>query len=91
MIHHVDIDFRKQFNKQLAKSPEKIKQAFRDRIKLFIADRYNPLLRAHALKGRFEGYRSINITGDWRAVFKKMKDDKIIFVAIGTHSQLYKK
>jgi len=42
------------------------------------------------LVGELRGYRSINITGDWRAIFMEIDGGKIIyFVAIGTHSQLY--
>ena len=33
-------------------------------------------------------YRSINISGDWRAVFEQ-NNDEVYFVTLGTHSQLY--
>ncbi|GAI64559.1 unnamed protein product, partial [marine sediment metagenome] len=35
-------------------------------------------------------YRSINITGDWRALYSKPDKDIIIFEALGIHSQLYR-
>ena len=35
------------------------------------------------------GYWSINITGDVRAIYRQHGDTIIIFVLIGTHSQLY--
>jgi len=40
-----------------------------------------------------EGYRSINITGDWRALYTIKGDGKggeiAVFEILGTHSQLY--
>jgi len=81
--------FRKQWNK----ADVKIQRAFGKRIKLFKVDRQHPFLRNHALQGNWQGFRSINITGDWRAVFfeKKIRGNLVVtFVALGTHSQLYK-
>ena len=37
----------------------------------------------------FTGYRSINITGDLRAVYKFINEEECIFVIIDTHSNLY--
>lgn len=53
----------------------------------------NPLdfrLRNHALKGKYLGYRSIDISGDVRALYKVRGNTLIVFGFIGTHSQLYK-
>jgi len=60
---------------------------------MFLNNPSNPQLRNHPLKGALGGYNSINITGDWRALYTEEKlDDEIIitFEMIGTHSQLYK-
>lgn len=92
------IDYSKKFIKGLKKSPRKIRIAFRDRLKIFLKDRSDPLLNNHVLSGRYKGYRSINVTGDlpvrqagWRAIFRELNHGKIIyFDLIGTHSQLYK-
>ena len=83
------IDYSRNFNKQLRKAPLSIKIRFRERQKLFMFDRFNPQLKNHLLIGKYKGYRSINITGDWRAIFRE-EENKIIFIALGTHSQLYK-
>jgi len=50
---------------------------------------YHPDLYNHPLAGEWIGYRSISFGGDWRAHYK-MVDEIAIFVACGTHSQLYK-
>jgi mRNA-degrading endonuclease YafQ of YafQ-DinJ toxin-antitoxin module len=38
---------------------------------------------------KYLGYRSINITGDVRALYTVKEGALILFVFIGTHSQLY--
>lgn len=87
------IDFSRRFDKQLKKAPLEIKIAFRKRFALFLKDPFHPLLRNHALTGQLSGYRSINITGDWRAIYSEHFEgieSVITFEVFGTHSQLYK-
>lgn len=39
-------------------------------------------------------YRSIDVTGDWRALYREFKEENppiAFFDGLGTHSQLYKK
>lgn len=47
-------------------------------------------LHNHILSGKYTNYRSINITGDYRALYKQVSEKEVIFVKLGTHSQLYK-
>jgi addiction module RelE/StbE family toxin len=85
------IDYSKRFIKKLAKSPVEIQLGFKSRLRLFIENRFHPLLNNHALGGVLAGYRSINVTGDWRAIFREFENGEIIFFEmIGTHSELYK-
>lgn len=83
------ISFSKGFLKDFKKSSIKIKQAFQKRIALFEIDTRHQLLNNHALAGDYIGYRSINITGDWRAVYKQIENG-VYFVALGSHGKLYK-
>jgi mRNA-degrading endonuclease YafQ of YafQ-DinJ toxin-antitoxin module len=51
-----------------------------------------PALRNHPLKEQFAGYRSIDVTGDYRAIFREAQAGPtrvIIFSYFGTHKQLY--
>ena len=67
-----------------------VKMNFKTRLEMFINDQYNSILNNHPLIGELGNQRSININGDWRAIFEEVDDGQIIyFVAIGTHSQLY--
>ena len=87
------ISYGKKFSKQHEKTPVQIRNVFNQKIRLFIENPIHPLLNNHTLTGKLLGYRSINITGDWRAVYKELKsedgENKIIFELLGTHSQLY--
>lgn len=83
------LDYSRKFIKQLKKSPLEIKIAFRKRAEIFLLDQFSPQLNNHSLTGIYRGYRSINVTGDWRAVYFE-ENGIATFVALGTHSQLYK-
>jgi len=86
------IDYSQTFIKQLNKAPLEIKKSFRKRLALFIEDQHSQLLRNHLLSGRLKHFRSININGDWRALYCKVSSSEetlIIFEMMGIHSQLY--
>ena len=86
------IDFSNKFLKQHKKAPQNVRNAWTKRLGLFIHDPFYPLLNNHGLTGELSGYRSINVTGDWRAFYSEYEEEKekvIVFEVIGTHSQLY--
>ena len=82
------IDYHKDFIKTFKKLPLKVKNQFKERQLLFEKDQFNPTLNNHALKGKYQGYRSINIAGDLRVIFQK-ENQNVVFVKIGSHSKLY--
>ncbi len=86
------IEYSELFKIQLNKVPLEIKNAFKEVRDLFYDYPDHPSLRNHSLIGKYTGFRSIDVTGDWRAVFKirKTKLKTIItFYLLGTHDQLY--
>ncbi len=83
------IETTKAFDKQYSKLNNKLKVAFKRRVTEFKANPFDVTLRNHALKGKYLGFRSINITGDVRALYTTQGDTIILFGFIGTHSQLY--
>ena len=92
-IRNMNIKFAKKFVKQYSKAPQKIKKAFNLRLEIFRNNSFHSLLNNHSLTGSYLKSRSINITGDWRAIYSEIleNNEKItIFLAFGTHSQLYK-
>ncbi|MEK7622157.1 MAG: type II toxin-antitoxin system RelE/ParE family toxin [Patescibacteria group bacterium] len=86
----MQVDYHRKFIKNLAKLPQNIRESFRQRLGLFLNDKFHPLLDNHQLHGEFVGCRSINITGDYRAIFTE-ENRVITFLRIGTHHQLFGK
>ncbi len=80
--------FHKNFKKQYKKL-RAIQKKIDERLVLFMKDPFNPILNNHALGGEYEGYRSINITGDYRGLYELINNDVAYFMTIDTHSNLY--
>lgn len=87
LYHHVQ--FTKSFIKQFKKLRPNQQERFYDRLELFKKNPQDRVLRDHALKGKYKGYRSIDVEGDLRAVYYVKDDVIVIFAIIGSHSQLY--
>lgn len=85
----MNVRFHQNFIKSYRKRSPKIQKATDKRLLLFEKNTFSPILENHQLIGKFTGYRSINITGDFRAIYKEISRDEIIFVLLGTHSELY--
>ena len=83
------ITYSRGFKKMFRKHSLPIQEKFYERLALFIKDQHSPLLSNHALNGEWVGCRSINITGDIRAVYEEVDKKHIEFVDIGSHSELY--
>ena len=80
--------FKKSFKKEYKKLGISLQERFDERFSLFVSESTHSLLNNHSLRGAYEGCRSINITGDIRAIYY-MDDLTVIFIRIGTHSELY--
>ena len=83
------IRLHRNFEKQYEKLRRQEKEKFKKRRNLFLKDPFDPILNNHPLHGKYEGYRSINITGDLRVVYEFVDRDMAYFVAIDSHSNLY--
>lgn len=86
----MNVDFTKAFDKQFSRLSTKKQEQMRSIVALFLENPNAPSLRNHALKGEWSEYRSISVGGDLRLHFKIISANTIVFVAVGTHSQLYK-
>ncbi len=84
------VDYGKKFIKDFDKLPVKLQKKFRERLILFLENQNHPLLKNHILTGELGSLRSINVTGDVRVLYQEVEKDRVVFLAIGTHSQLYK-
>jgi addiction module RelE/StbE family toxin len=83
------VRYSPKFIKQYRKLPPKLQTQFDSRLRLFLIDRTAPMLRVHPLKGKFQGYWSLNVSGDLRAIYLEHGEELIIFAFLGTHSELY--
>lgn len=77
------------FDKMYSRLRAGERRLFKERRDLFLVSPFHPLLRSHPLYGEFEGFWSINVGGDLRAVYKYETKDSVVFAKIGTHHELF--
>ena len=77
------------FKRAYKRFSKKLKEKLKERLEMFVLDEFDAVLNNHKLSGEYEGYRSINVTGDYRLVYRQLNKDTMYFLAIGTHSELY--
>ncbi len=83
------IDFSKKFKKKYKKLKLGERRKFEQRLELFEKDPHNSILNNHALQHPYLGFRSIDITGDLRVHYEQIDESTVLFITIGTHSELY--
>ena len=87
------VKYSPTFLTTLKKADVRIRKSFKERITIFYKNPADPQLDNHPLKDNWQGYRSIDVTADWRAIYKKIQEGGetiAYFVAIDTHKELYK-
>jgi len=72
-----------------AKLPKHVREQYKERRDLFLNEPFHPLLKNHFLHEPYTGCRSINVTGDYRAIFYHESESAVRFIAIGTHHELF--
>lgn len=86
------IDYVKNFLKSYKKLDNKIQKKFDEKVLIFQKSPTEKILNNHSLKGKYAWFRSINITWDYRAIFKEYPNgtyEFVDFIDIWTHSELY--
>lgn len=81
--------FHKHFLKRYEKLRMGEKRKIKEKIKLFMSNPFSPELNNHPLLGKYSGYRSINVGGDLRLIYKEIKPGVFFIVNMGSHSGLY--
>lgn len=86
------VRYSPDFFKKYKKVNVRIRGNVDEKIKIFLTDPDDPQLDNHQLKDEYQGYRSIDITSDYSAIYKETQigeDVVAYFEALGTHDQLY--
>ena len=79
----------RMFERQFKKAPAAIREKIEERIELLSVDEYNHILQNHKLNTPYATFRSINITGDWRLLYRRVDANTMYLRAVGTHHKLY--
>ena len=85
------IELHKSFVKSYTKriSPnKKLANQYEQKVTMFIDGVRDSPINDHHLSGSLQGRRSFSITADVRVIYIEF-EDKIIFLDIGTHNQVY--
>ena len=82
----------KEFIKLYKKAAVRMRKQVDEKLLIFSKNPYDLGLHNHELHEEWEGYRSIDITNDYRGIYKEVHEGGEInasFVALGTHDELY--
>ena len=81
-------NFKKSYKKRI-RGNSKLEFRVKERMQLFLDNPLSPTLGIHKLKGKKIALQSLSITGDIRIVYFQKSKDKVVFLDIGSHSQVY--
>ena len=65
--------------------PQNIKERTKQKERIFLNNPFDPRLKTHKLKGKFEGYWSYSIDYHYRIMFRFINDITVLYHDIGTH------
>lgn len=88
----IEIQYSKKFKKNFCKRvPEgsTLDQKYNERLNIFITDLKNKIIKDHKLTGNLKNYRAFSISGDVRVIYYQLSEEKVLFIDIGTHNQIY--
>ena len=88
------IKYSPTFLGSLKKADVRIRKSFKEKLLIFSKDPNDLELDNHILKKPYQGLRSIDITGDWRAIYEERSEGEEVvayFILLGTHRKLYQK
>jgi addiction module RelE/StbE family toxin len=84
------VKFQKSFTSQFKELSKTQKRLVTDAIELFTEDPMHDSLRNHPLKDKWANYRSVTADDDLRLHYRVINKDTALFVAVGTHDELYR-
>lgn len=88
----MQIEFSAQFGKTFRKLVSKRPEAaiiVMEKVLLFADNPRHPSLALHKLKGELKNYWAFSVEYDLRIVLEFINPDKVLFIVIGTHDEVY--
>jgi len=80
--------FKRAFKKKIQGNKE-LKEKFWQKVEIFMKDPFDRALRTHKLSGKLQDLWSFSIGYDLRVIFYFAEKNKVVFVDIGTHDEVY--
>jgi addiction module RelE/StbE family toxin len=78
----MDIFFTDRFKNRFNKLPKDIQDKFQGRLDLFLSNPRSASIKNHPLKGYLAGKRAFSVTGNYRAIYKILRENAILLVDI---------
>ena len=88
----MEVAFSGSFNRAFKRKVRKdrsVEQKFWDKVEVFIAHPFHRSLRTHKLSGNLDELWSFSVEYDLRVIFYFEADDRVVFVDIGSHDEVY--
>jgi addiction module RelE/StbE family toxin len=86
------VQYHPELIKKLKSVDVRIRKSFREQIDRFQKNHLDPHLDNHEVHGEYEGYHSIDVTNDYRAIYEEIDEGNATlayFFKLGTHEELY--
>ncbi len=80
--------FKRAFKKRIKGNTE-LEARFWQKLEQFTVDPFDPSLKTHKLSGKLREFWSFSVSYDERVLFYFTEDEKVVFVDIGSHDEVY--
>jgi addiction module RelE/StbE family toxin len=80
--------FKRAFKKRI-KGNADLETKFWQKLEQLTVDPFDPSLKTHKLSGRLKEFWSFSVDYDERVLFYFTEDEKVVFVDIGSHDEVY--
>ena len=80
--------FKRAYKKRI-KGNNRLELKFWERVEVFTQDPFTRLLKTHRLSGELQDLWSFSIEYDIRVIFYFSDEDRVVFVDIGKHDEVY--
>ena len=85
----MQVEYSSKFIKMVQSLPRQEQVLLSKKIEIFRANPFGSNLKTHQLTGKLKDFYSFSLTFSKRVLFIK-NNDKIIFIAVGSHDQVYR-